>query len=263
MKQLTSIIGILCCSALLSGHSMADTLQFKDGQQLEGHVISLNTSTLTFEIAGQQLAIERVKVASVAFSASNQSASTTPDHTAKAESLNNQIDTDKQSNSGKQTTLPAGTGLLVKTLTTIDSNKHTTGHKFVTKLDANIEIDDQVIIPAGTPVYGQIQAAKQSHRLAGNAAMDIRFTHLKLNHTLVEIQSSAINVVSDSTTKQSIGRTARLAAIGGLANGSKGAENAAKAGLGLSMLSSGNAINIPAGTLLEFKLTAATPITLS
>ena len=48
----------------------------------------------------------------------------------------------------------------------------------------------------------------------------------------------------------------QLAAVGGLANGSKGAKNAAKVGLGASLLTSGNSINIPAGTLLEFQLAA-------
>ena len=70
------------------------------------------------------------------------------------------------------------------------------------------------------------------------------------------IKTSPVQAVSDGTAKKTIGKTARMAAIGGLINGSDGAKDGAKVGAGLSLLTSGSSINIPAGTLLEFSLAA-------
>ena len=44
---------------------------------------------------------------------------------------------------------------------------------------------------------------------------------------------------------------AGAAAIGGLVKGSRGAKSSAKAGVGVFILTGGNIINIPAGTLVE------------
>ncbi|MBW2220378.1 MAG: hypothetical protein JRF40_12965, partial [Deltaproteobacteria bacterium] len=62
--------------------------------------------------------------------------------------------------------------------------------------------------------------------------------------------------VTDNTAKNTVGKTARFAAIGALADGKKGARTGAKVGVGVSVLTSGNQINIPAGTLLDFTLAA-------
>jgi len=49
-------------------------------------------------------------------------------------------------------------------------------------------------------------------------------------------------------------RTLGAAAIGGLLRGSKGAKRGAKVGAGVSILTGGQQISIPAGTVLEFTL---------
>jgi hypothetical protein len=75
-----------------------------------------------------------------------------------------------------------------------------------------------------------------------------------INNQLKPIQTSEIKAITEGTGKNTVSKTARYAAIGGLANGSTGAKNMAKAGIGVSLLTRGNSINIPAGTLLEFQL---------
>jgi hypothetical protein len=105
-------------------------------------------------------------------------------------------------------------------------------------------------------VYGIISQEKKSGRLVGKPSLALTFTDILLNNQMKPIQTSSVKAVTESTTKTTVGRTARFAAIGGLANGSSGAKDGAKIGLGLSLLTSGNSINIPTGTLLEFQLAA-------
>jgi hypothetical protein len=72
----------------------------------------------------------------------------------------------------------------------------------------------------------------------------------------VPIRTSAVKAVSENTGKQTVGRTARAAAVGGLIDGSSGAKTGAKVGLGASILTSGSQVYIPRGTLLEYTLGA-------
>jgi hypothetical protein len=52
-------------------------------------------------------------------------------------------------------------------------------------------------------------------------------------------------------------KVVRGAAIGGLAEGSSGAKTGARVGLGTAILSGGNQVAYPPGTLIDFQLTAA------
>ena len=56
---------------------------------------------------------------------------------------------------------------------------------------------------------------------------------------------------------RTLGRTARAAAIGGLIDGSSGARTGARVGAGVSILTRGDSINVPRGTMLETTLAAA------
>ncbi|NQZ27979.1 MAG: hypothetical protein HRT55_16870 [Colwellia sp.] len=226
---------------------LADVLVLKDGQSLTGTLVSRNADKLVFEIAGQQLSFDTDKVQSISF-----------DDIAPA------VKQDKiQMTKDKSTVViskvggvaPIGTRIVVRTNTAINSKKHKAGHKFTVRLEADLVSNDVVIASRGSTVYGVITQAKQSGRLLGKTSLMLTMTDIMLNNQMKPIQTSAIKALTEGTGKSTVSRTARLAAIGGLANGSDGAKNMAKVGVGVSLLTSGNSINIPAGTLLEFQLT--------
>ena len=243
MKKLTIIL-LTGLSFLVTANVMADTLKLKDGQTLTGTLISRDSSVLVFEIGGQQIKINSESVDSISFDDSHLSQNNTAQEKPQAvvePSVN---------------AIPAGTTMMVKMSSTVDSNKHKTGHRFTARLEADLVVKNVVVATRGTTVYGVITEAKQSGRATGSSSLAMTFTDIMINNQMVPIQTTGIQAVTESTTKSTVSRTARLAAIGGLANGSKGAKNAAKVGVGVSLLTGGNSINIPSGTLLEFNLTA-------
>jgi len=81
-------------------------------------------------------------------------------------------------------------------------------------------------------------------------------TGIRIDAAIVPIQTSSAKAVTEGTGKQTAGRVARGAAVGGLVNGSKGAKSGAKVGTGASILTRGNSIYVPAGTLMEYRLAA-------
>jgi len=242
-RVLTS--GLLAFTLIASTNALADVLILKDGQKLTGTLVSRSTEGVVFEIGGQQLKFDSSNVQSISFG----DAASAP--TQQPQAVNTEVNTQN-----KAAVASVGSRMVVRTSTSIDSRQHKTGHKFTTRLEADLVAGDVVVAPRGSTVYGVIAQAKQSGRAAGSSSLEITFTDIMLNNQMVPIQTTGVKAVTDSTTKSTVGRTARLAAIGGLANGSKGARNAAKVGLGVSLLTSGNSINIPAGTLLEFQLAA-------
>ncbi len=229
--------GIFLALLGLATVTYADTLELRDGQKLEGKLVSQNAEQVVFEVAGQKLTFDSSKVKGVSFGDAEPAKDTAAKPTA-----------------GK--VVPAGTRIVARTQSAISSKQHKAGHKFTATLEADLVANGQTLVPQGAKLYGVVEQSSQSRRAAGQSAISIRFTDIMIDGQMKPISTSSVQAASESTGKKTVGRTARWAAVGGLANGSKGAEDAAKAALGVSILTSGNTINIPASSLLEFQLTS-------
>ena len=245
MKQ-TIISSLVALTLLSSTSALADVLVLKDGQSLTGTLVSRSADKVVFEIAGQQLSFDTDKVKNISFG----------DTAADKKVEKPTADTANQSASqGKgKGTAQIGSRVVVRTNTAINSRQHKAGHKFTVRLEADLVSGEVVIAPRGSTVYGVITQAKKSGRLVGKTSLQLTMTDIMIDNQMKPIQTSEIKALTEGTGKSTVSRTARLAAIGGLANGSDGAKNMAKVGVGVSLLTSGNSINIPAGTLLEFQL---------
>lgn len=237
-----SLLGLIFINSV---NVLADVLVLKDGQSLTGTLVSRNADKLVFEIAGQQLSFDADKVQSISF-----------DNAAPATKQDKVLNTQENSTATNKDggVAPIGSRVVVRTNTAINSRQHKAGHKFTVRLEGDLVSNNVVIAPRGSTVYGVISQAKQSGRLLGKTSLMLTMTDIMLNNQMKPIQTTAIKALTEGTGKTTVSRTARLAAIGGLANGSDGAKNMAKVGVGASLLTSGNSINIPAGSLLEFQL---------
>ena len=160
-----------------------------------------------------------------------------------------------------QLTVPAGTRFMVETLDHLDSSRQKAGHRFRARLAGDMVVDGKVVAPGGSILYGILAEAKKSRRAIGKASLVLMFTDITINGQLVPIQTSAIQAVTDATTKKSASQVARGAAIGGLADGSSGAKTGAKVGAGAAIISGGSQVKIPPNTLLEFNLSAPLTVT--
>ena len=157
--------------------------------------------------------------------------------------------------SNETLTVPAGTHLMVRLSDTVNSKAHGEGHRFTAELEWDLVVNGTVVAPRGSKVYGQLAKSEQSGRMVGRSKMTITFTHLMIDGQLKPIQTSNIQTVADKgSAGDSVGKTARGAAIGALADGRDGARKGAKIGLGVAILTGGRSVNIPSGTLLDITL---------
>jgi hypothetical protein len=158
-------------------------------------------------------------------------------------------------------TVPAGTRLVIRTNDTIDSSRHSAGHRFRGQLESALVVNGVTAVPRGTFVHGRISQAQQAGRVVGSSELVVEFTDIMINDVLVPISTGGLSAQTGGEAGRTLGRTARAAAIGGLARGSSGARTGARVGAGASILTRGASVNIPRGTIVETSL--STPLTVT
>jgi hypothetical protein len=232
----------------------ADTIELRSGELLNGRYLGGTMSTVRFEVDRATRTIPVTEIIAITFegtAAAPQAAPTSTSPVGQPDRAPASAPTPAAS-----VVVPAGTKLLVRTQEPVDSNRHRAGHRFTCRLEGDLRVGGQVAASKGTMVYGQLTAAQRSRRLVGRSELLIVMNGISVDGKVVALRTSECKAVSENTTRQTLGRTARGAVIGALIDGSDGAETGAKVGLGVSVLTSGSSIHIPTGTLLEFTLEA-------
>ena len=222
---------------IISNLSMADTLELADGTIIEGDLIGTSNGIVMFNTGDNVEAYPESEVLGIFLSAGVATAQ--------------KIEMEPVS---PTLVVPAGTRLVIRMIDSIDSRRHSAGHKFRGQLEGALVTDGVTVAPRGTFVYGTITAASQSGRMAGKSSLAMEFTDIMIDDQLYPFATEGLAAQSGGEGKRTVGRTARAAAIGGLIDGSSGARTGAKVGLGASLLTSGSSLSVPAGTLLETTL---------
>lgn len=236
MRKDRIAIGLLLMT-IVARLGSADTLELADGSILEGDFVGSSNGIIMFNTGDSVEAYPEDQVVGIFLSegvATAQAIAAAPSRPALY--------------------VPAGTRLVVRMIDTVDSKRHGAGHKFRGQLEGALVVDGTTMVPRGTFLYGTVTAAKSSGRMAGSAEMAMEFTDIMIDDQLYPIATGGLAAQSSGEGGRTVGRTARAAAVGGLIGGSSGARTGAKVGVGVSLLTSGSSINIPAGTLLETEL---------
>ena len=170
----------------------------------------------------------------------------------------------------KTHTLETGTTIKVRTTSLISSKTSSTGGTFEASLAAPLEVDGYLVAGRGAAVEGVITEAEDGGRVKGKASITVALRRI----TTADGQS--ISIRTDTESREAQGSTKKDAlkvgiasglgaAIGAIAGGGKGAAIGAGAGAaggtGVVLATKGDAAQIPAETLLTFKLAAPVTVT--
>ena len=77
-------------------------------------------------------------------------------------------------------TVPAGTFLWVRTLDPVSSSDKA-GKSFAARLDANLVVNNKVVIPAGSKVYGYIESSKSTGSAFGHSKLALSLREILVN----------------------------------------------------------------------------------
>jgi hypothetical protein len=247
MKRLLHIL--IALSAFSLANVFADTIELADGTLLEGDFVGSSNGIVMFNTGDGIEAFPEDQVVGIFLSqgVATREAAAPPPAPAQAEAP-------APAPRATNVTIPTGTRLVLRTSDAIDSRRHQAGHRFRAQLESAIVIDGITAVPRGAFVHGRIAQASQGGRAVGSSELSIEFTDLMINDQLFEIATEGMQAQTGNEAGRTAGRTARAAAIGGLIGGRSGLRTGAAVGVGASLLTSGQSINIPAGTILETRL---------
>jgi hypothetical protein len=132
--------------------------------------------------------------------------------------------------------VPAGKVLTVRLANDVGSKISQPGQTFGGSLAKPVEVDGEVVIPAGARVQGEVVDAKPLGRFKGGALLELKLDSVHVNGAPMPVETSLFT----ETLKGKGKRTGVMAAggaglgaiIGGLAGGGKGAAIGAVAGGG-------------------------------
>src|SRR5215472_4433697 len=133
-------------------------------------------------------------------------------------------------------TVPAGKVLTVRLANDVGSKISQPGQTFGGSLAKPIEVDGQVVIPAGARVEGEVVDAKPLGRFKGGALLELKLDSVRVNGQPMPVETALFTQTLKGKGKRTglmAGGGAGLGAIiGGLAGGGKGAAIGALAGGG-------------------------------
>ena len=169
----------------------------------------------------------------------------------------------------REVTIPAGTSLSVKVLSTLASNRSIVEDPVRGALAQAVVVSGKTALPVDTEISGSVTDVKESGRVKGKASIGFRFNRIAVRGETHPIQTArvlreAAHKKGDDAKKGGIG-AGLGAVVGGIAGGGSGAAIGAVAGgAGTVLATQGREVEVPAGTvvtvLVQKPLTVRVPI---
>jgi len=251
MKR-TRVIGtVACLLGLVSAALAQDVLELRNGSVLRGSFVGGTANTVRFDTGRGVDVFGREEIIALTFGASTMTDVSAPAPVATAAPVAAVAPAPAQPT---QFTLPSGTILLVRMDTTISTARNRQDERFTATLAHDVLSNGAVVIPAGTRVFGRIASISGAGRVAGRPEIRLRLRELDMNGRLVEIRTTSFNESGDSSFRGTARNAGLGAGIGAAFGGGEGAARGAAIGGATSVLTQGDTITIPAGTVLEFRL---------
>jgi hypothetical protein len=253
-KLTWKLIFVFCA---LASVACADSLELKNGSIINGKFAGGNETEIGFQVDSSVQKYNLTDVALIKFG-SDQTGADSLKRRPSSENIRSYNNAPP-----RYTTVPAGTQILIRTVDGIDSTKNHVGDRFQATLEEAIVLNDNVVVPKGSGVYGRLAQSKESGKFAGRSQLKLELTGIVVNGQTIPIVTGDYELSGKSrganTAKKTIGGAAVGSVIGAIAGGGKGAAIGAGAGAGAGVLSQiitkGDQVKVPSETLLNFTLT--------
>ncbi len=257
-----SKIGVFCVLGAFAGlaaMAAADTLELNNGDIIDGTYVGGTKHSVRFLVDGKNQTIPVGDILALTFSG-QQIAELEPEEVTPQVAPEPELEL-TPAPIQPAILAPAGSTVLVRVLDGIDSREHSTGHRFTTTLEADFTHNGVVIAPRGAYVYGVIVDANQAGRLKGKTHLTLELQDVMIDGALHPLVTGEYELAGEKSS----GKRTALTALGGAALGTliggkgdrwEGAAIGAGAGVGVAAISRGEQIQIPSGTLIQFRLAA-------
>ena len=261
-KAATALAAALFCFGFVfAATAHADTLELKDGSIVHGKFVGGSEFNVRFMVSGVVKYYSTKDILTLTFDAT-QAAQPAPHAAPVPAASNSQLASEASQSS---ITVPAGTTIAIRMIDSVDSATNQVGDQFHASLESDLMVNNLVIAPKGSDVYGRLEQVQSAGSIKGQSQLQLGLTGIRINGAIVPIATGDYEVAGASRGKQSaerIGGVAALGAvIGAIAGGGKGAAIGAGAGAGVGtavqVATKGQQVRVPSETVLDFKLQTA------
>ena len=158
-----------------------------------------------------------------------------------------------------EVTVPEGTPLSIELLTSVSTKTSEVETPISGRLRRAVEVNDRVVIPAGSRMAGIVSASERPGKVKGRGQLSLRFTSVTVGEEELAVRSNGITFHGKDERKKDalkIGGGAGVGAVvGGILGGGDGAAKGAAiggaAGTGVVLATRGEDITVASGTTLS------------
>jgi hypothetical protein len=255
MMKLKLNCGLVIALCLVVSSLWADSLELKNGSRIKGKFMGGTENEVSFQVGSSRQNYNLADVVSIQF----DSDTPMPARSSLPEPGSVKRDDTK---TPVYVTIPAGTGISVRTIDAIDSTKSRVGDRFQASLEEPLMVDGNVVAAKGADVYGRLAESKESGTFTGRSQLRLELTGIVANGQTVPVVTGEYELTGKSrgasTAKRTVGGAAVGSIIGAIAGGGKGAAIGAGVGAGVGagseIITKGDQVNVPSETLLDFSL---------
>jgi len=245
------------------------TVRLDDGQVVKGRLVEVQPSSLvvTSALDGHDATIPRANVVEVEPESSYEPA--TPEASGEAPGVEDAEPAPPAEPQYDEVTLMAGTVLPVDLETALVSNGSRVEDAVYATTRSAVVVDGIEAVPAGTRVMGVVTEATPAGKVQGRARLALSFNQIMYGSESYRIETKRLAYTAQGTKKEDATKIGVGAAagtlIGALAGGKKGAAVGAAvgggAGTAVVLSTSGDEVQLPAGTDLSVELSRPVTIT--
>ena len=219
---------LLISNFIFTNLIFADTMILKDGTVLQGVMKSATEFSIIFEVDGELKEYKINDVTNITF-------------TPRVET----VSTETSVVGTNVLIIPANTKITARTDEDISTKTHPEGAKVTAALELDIIINDQVVAPKGSAIYGKVTESIGGRRV-GKQSIRIVFNEIVVNGKTKPILTDPIGAEGGG------GQTAKVIGASTLIGAAAGdAGKGALVGAGIVLLAGGKHIQIPKGTLFD------------
>lgn len=228
-----AVLGLILFLSGINDTVHADRLEMIDGSVLWGRFLGSDEDTVDFQFIGGTATFVLDDVLSITF---------VEPAPPWAPAFGQDISTYR----AESVTLPAGTKILAWTIDGISSRVYGPGSGFTAVLANDLVAEGVVLATHGTVLTGRLTHTRRMGR-AGRPWLTVELTSLTVGGIVYPVATTLVRAVGEDTRR----RTPRSA---GRRYGSRGLRRGVAVGAAGPVRPRGRQIEIPARTLLEFKL---------
>lgn len=155
----------------------------------------------------------------------------------------------------KGATIPSGTVLVGALEQEVSTDRSSVGDRITLRTVDPIPLGDDLTIPAGLTLRGEVTHVKGGGRIAGAPELSLRVTELEIDGHGYEISTDPFRVTGKNDATESALAIGGGAVVGGVLEGAKGAVVGAAIGTGVAVATKGDQLTLGAGQHLRIQLT--------